>query len=273
MGDVQLRPAESQTLPESSIAYPTQGEKKSRPRDDAPLTTVELRMVLPPHASPAWPMDRLLALCALWASGLIASTIGMRLGVTKSAVLGKAHRLAACNILTLRDNPSAASRQSKEERAEAMRQCSHDFRERRKGEPLRPYVHHARATPAAAPVAARPVTVPSPAAIPQAPVPAALDRPPDPPPKPKGCGTGSRPPGTFAPPPLPSLAALSPPSPVTFASAYRGRIGECCWPIGDPRTPAFRFCDGPSEPGRPYCLAHEARAHGHKPSPEAEARP
>lgn len=30
----------------------------------------------------------------------------------------------------------------------------------------------------------------------------------------------------------------------------------CCWPLGDPRTPEFRFCGAAALPGRPYCPAH-----------------
>jgi hypothetical protein len=35
-----------------------------------------------------------------------------------------------------------------------------------------------------------------------------------------------------------------------------GRVVDCCWPIGEPGTREFRFCDLPSEPGRPYCEEH-----------------
>jgi len=35
-----------------------------------------------------------------------------------------------------------------------------------------------------------------------------------------------------------------------------GRVEPCCFPIGDPGTKGFRYCDDPSEPGRPYCSAH-----------------
>lgn len=35
----------------------------------------------------------------------------------------------------------------------------------------------------------------------------------------------------------------------------------CCWPIGEPRTQGFRYCDEPSVLGRPYCLAHSAVAY------------
>jgi GcrA cell cycle regulator len=39
------------------------------------------------------------------------------------------------------------------------------------------------------------------------------------------------------------------------------RFSQCCWPIGDPGTPAFRFCDAPAIPGKPYCAAHASRAY------------
>ena len=33
-------------------------------------------------------------------------------------------------------------------------------------------------------------------------------------------------------------------------------IHPCCWPIGEPGTPSFRFCDAPAVFGRPYCPEH-----------------
>ena len=42
------------------------------------------------------------------------------------------------------------------------------------------------------------------------------------------------------------------------------RIGisqPCCWPLGTPRTPDFRFCMAAGVPGKPYCLEHAARAY------------
>ena len=37
--------------------------------------------------------------------------------------------------------------------------------------------------------------------------------------------------------------------------------GLCCWPIGDPADPGFRFCRTPvAWPGQPYCTEHRARA-------------
>jgi GcrA cell cycle regulator len=35
----------------------------------------------------------------------------------------------------------------------------------------------------------------------------------------------------------------------------------CMWPIGDPKSPEFHFCDDPADPGRPYCSTHCAQAY------------
>ena len=35
----------------------------------------------------------------------------------------------------------------------------------------------------------------------------------------------------------------------------------CMWPIGDPKSPEFHFCDEPADPGRPYCSAHCSQAY------------
>lgn len=49
---------------------------------------------------------------------------------------------------------------------------------------------------------------------------------------------------------------------VTQAPAPKyGRVIECCWPIGEPGTRDFRFCDAPSAPARPYCPEHVAIAY------------
>jgi len=42
-------------------------------------------------------------------------------------------------------------------------------------------------------------------------------------------------------------------SPLTFANWDRNK---CSWPIGDPRSPDFKFCGEPIEEGKPYCTAH-----------------
>jgi GcrA cell cycle regulator len=67
-----------------------------------------------------------------------------------------------------------------------------------------------------------------------------------------------------APPPRPPVMApqrpvitAPPPRPVsTNLRPATGRVVTCCWPLGEPGTRDFRFCDAASEPGRPYCEEH-----------------
>ena len=36
---------------------------------------------------------------------------------------------------------------------------------------------------------------------------------------------------------------------------------SCCWPIGTPGTPGFRFCEAPALIGKPYCPEHAELAY------------
>jgi GcrA cell cycle regulator len=54
--------------------------------------------------------------------------------------------------------------------------------------------------------------------------------------------------------------------PVHEVVAKPGRVSRpCCWPIGEPRAPDFRFCEDPGVPGRSYCAAHESLAWDRRP--------
>lgn len=55
--------------------------------------------------------------------------------------------------------------------------------------------------------------------------------------------------------PVPVVEPPAEPDPVPTIFKPRA-ASACCWPIGEPRTKGFRFCDDPSEPGRPYCGEH-----------------
>lgn len=66
--------------------------------------------------------------------------------------------------------------------------------------------------------------------------------------------------------PAPTPVVAAPPSP--FVSR---RVAECCWPIGEPGTKSFRYCDDTAVPGRPYCRAHCDRAYIQVPAREAAA--
>jgi GcrA cell cycle regulator len=39
------------------------------------------------------------------------------------------------------------------------------------------------------------------------------------------------------------------------------RTHPCCWPVGEPGTANFHFCDAASAGGKPYCAAHAALAY------------
>jgi GcrA cell cycle regulator len=58
-----------------------------------------------------------------------------------------------------------------------------------------------------------------------------------------------------APAPQPTTSAPLPRLAPVLARPY-GRVINCLWPIGEPGTRSFHFCDSPSEPGKPYCGEH-----------------
>jgi len=59
--------------------------------------------------------------------------------------------------------------------------------------------------------------------------------------------------------PVPSPPALARP---TVAAPVRPVSQQpCCWPIGEPGTRGFRFCDTGAVPGKPYCTEHAAAAY------------
>jgi len=72
-------------------------------------------------------------------------------------------------------------------------------------------------------------------------------------------------------PPLPSLAGVVaeppklPPAPRVPRPVPRPAPTDpkhpCCWPIGEPGKPGFRFCGAPSLVGKPYCEEHAKRAY------------
>lgn len=177
-----------------------------------------------------WSEEVISQLRALWADGLSTAEIGRRLGVTKNAIVGKAHRLdLAARPSPIRRDPSAEPA-----RRAAVRRVD--------GPTLPPLPSVGPGSPPVQPavpaVAAQPV---------RPPVQAAPVRPVAPP-------AQVRPVPTMAPP----RPVIAPPAPRPMAVQPRptGRVVTCCWPLGEPGTRDFRFCDSPSEPGRPYCEDH-----------------
>ena len=50
---------------------------------------------------------------------------------------------------------------------------------------------------------------------------------------------------------------------VPVCTVIRGNK-PCCWPIGEPGTSAFRYCEAPNEAGKPYCSHHCGIAYQRK---------
>lgn len=56
---------------------------------------------------------------------------------------------------------------------------------------------------------------------------------------------------------LPPAAHVQPPRPIQPPTPIISRRKmACCWPLGEPGTKTFRFCDQPSIAGKPYCSEH-----------------
>jgi GcrA cell cycle regulator len=151
-----------------------------------------------------WNEETIGRLRALWAEGHSTAEIGRRMGVSKNAVVGKAHRL------NLASRPSPIRRDG--EKTPRRRQ------------------------PRRASGCTLPALSASLAPMPVLDAPRAVDRPP----------AVER--------VIPILRAVPTPRP-------GARSTPCCWPIGEPGTRSFRFCDADSIGGKPYCEEHSALAY------------
>ena len=188
-----------------------------------------------------WSDEVINQLRALWDEGHSTAEIGRRLGVTKNAIVGKAHRLdLPARPSPIRRDPDAAPvRRTPVRRVE--------------GPTLPPLPSAVADAEAGLPVFTDPLPVRQPdfampgGAVPQPQRQPVLARPiAATPPLARPIVPGPR----AVPPPPP------PPRPVPAAPRPYGRVVTCCWPIGEPGTAEFHFCDVPSEPGRPYCEEH-----------------
>ena len=146
-----------------------------------------------------WTDDRILKLRLLWSEGHSTAEIGRRMGISKNAVVGKAHRLD----LPARPSPIRTG-----------------------GSPRAPRAPRRQPVPALAD------TMPL-SSLRDADIPA------------------------------PVVCIAPAVKPARHVSAARRRIGShpCCWPIGEPGTPAFRFCDDPAPLEVPYCEEHARLAY------------
>jgi GcrA cell cycle regulator len=226
----------------------------------------------------SWTEERIGTLKTMWEAGQTASQIAEALGgVSRNAVIGKAHRLG------LQSRPSPVV--TKEEaRAAAERATA-------------PAASPAAAAPATAPVAARPqpVAAAAPAAAPARapePVRAAVEREAaggeedeaqdeaaperivpgnDSPPQPilRSVGPGGfvrQAPGEQQPPIAPAPPRRLVPAKTSPEYADKTSLLDlndkiCKWPIGHPGEPDFHFCGDKVNPGFPYCVEHCGHAY------------
>jgi len=197
----------------------------------------------------SWTDERIEQLRKMWEGGMTASQIAEELGgVSRNAVIGKAHRLG------LQSRPSPVK--------------PVDASGAGAGDTPRPV----RAAPP--PLAAQPAPAPrpAPAAAPApAPAPAAAssdDLPPVPQAPPqqmiRSIGPGGfqrslpgehQAPSTPAPPRR--LVPAKPSAEIADKTSLLDLSDKICkWPLGHPGEPDFHFCGNPINPGFPYCLDH-----------------
>lgn len=140
-----------------------------------------------------WTAEAIDQLRAFWAEGHSTAEIGRRMGISKNAVVGKAHRL------NLDARPSPIRRD-----ADAAN---------------RPAAVQPRRTPTS-------------------------------PGTPREAATIRR----LEKPAIQSVSAV-------VRAFPRASLRSCCWPLGEPGTPDFRFCVAEATTGKPYCQEHAAVAY------------
>ncbi len=181
----------------------------------------------------SWTDERIDQLKRLWEAGNTASQIAEELGgVSRNAVIGKAHRLG------LQSRPS-------------------------------PVRSNEAAAPAAAPAEEALEAVPPPVELAeeedaQPEVVAVAAPPPPPQPMVRSIGPGGfqrQGPGDQQPPITPAPPRRLVPARPNAEMAGKTSLLElndkiCKWPLGHPGEPDFHFCGAPINPGFPYCLSH-----------------
>lgn len=204
----------------------------------------------------AWTDERIDQLKSLWEKGLTASQIADDLGgVSRNAVIGKAHRLG------LKSRPSPVK--SADAKAPAKKPAP-----AAKAPPAKPApARKATPEPVPAPRAAEPATpARAPSSVQSQPLPEESKFS-----TPKIVSVG---PGGFLrqgpgdqqppiPPAPPRRRVPAKPSPAIADKTGLLDLNEriCRWPMGHPGEPDFHFCGTDVNPGYPYCVEHCGRAY------------
>jgi len=183
----------------------------------------------------SWTEERIERLKKMWHDGATASQIADELGgVSRNAVIGKAHRLG----LEQRPSPVKAGEEKERKPAAAAPAA-------------------AKAAPKAEAPAARATAAPGSHAVPPKNLtPAELQY--------RSIGPGGfvrQGPGDQQapiPPAPPRRLVPAKPSPEVADKTSLLDLNDriCKWPIGHPGEPDFHFCGAPANPGFPYCVEH-----------------
>ena len=192
----------------------------------------------------AWTDERIDELKKMWEKGMTASQIAEKLGgVSRNAVIGKAHRLG------LKSRPSPVKAKSKVKKKPAAKKTAPKTKATTKAK--------AKPAPKAPAPAAKPAEAPQQKAAPA----------------PSGPQYRSMGPGGFVRqspadqqplPPAPPRRLV----PQKLDPEYEDKTGLldlteriCKWPMGHPGESDFHFCGEPVNPGFPYCVEHCGRAY------------
>lgn len=205
----------------------------------------------------SWTDERIATLKKMWEGGATASQIADELGgVSRNAVIGKAHRLG------LKARPSPVKANDPAAKPAARKPAARPVAKKPHAKPVGKPLARPEAGPAED---AAEATGQGSGDIPSQPIPNPV------PDLPKIVSVG---PGGFlrqgpgdqqAPIPPAPPRRLVPAKPNPDIADKTGLLDlsdrVCRWPMGHPGEPDFHFCGGPVNPGFPYCVEHCGRAY------------
>ncbi len=215
----------------------------------------------------SWTDERIGTLKTMWEAGQTASQIAEALGgVSRNAVIGKAHRLG----LQSRPSPVVTKEEAK---AAAEKQVAPAAPPAPAPEPALAPEPVAEAKPVQAAPAPSPAPEPVEASEPEADEDAAPVNPSIPMRRPepvlRSVGPGGfvrQAPGEQQPPIAPAPPRRLVPAKIAPEFADKTSLLDlndkiCKWPLGHPGEPDFHFCGEKVNPGFPYCVAHCGHAY------------